>query len=79
MSREEMKLLIELSSDVYEVNSLIEEAGFLAIREKIAFLKGMFDFNIIGQFNDVQIRQEDAEEMDYYAIVSTIINEKWEA
>ena len=48
------------------------------LHEKIAFLKGMFDFNLIGRFDGTEVHAADAEEMDYYAILNTIINGKWE-
>lgn len=79
MNREKIKMLIELSADVKEADKVITEQGFCTTREKIAFLKGMFDFKLIGRFDDGRATNERVEEMDYYAILSTIINEKWEA
>lgn len=79
MNREKIKMLIELSADVKEADKVITEQGFCTTREKIAFLKGMFDFRLIGRYDSAYINTEKVEEMDYYAILSTIINEKWEA
>lgn len=79
MNREKIKMLIALSTGVDEADVVIREQGFWTIREKIAFLKGMFDFKLIGRHDDVRESAQKIEEMDYYAILSTIINEKWEA
>lgn len=79
MNREKIKMLIELSASADEADAVIREQGFCTIREKIAFLKGMFDFKLIGRYDDVRESAQKIEEMDYYAILSTIINEKWEA
>lgn len=37
----------------------------------------MFNVKLIGRSNDDSTNQEDSEKMDYYAILSTIINNKW--
>ena len=79
MNREKIKMLIEFSSGVEEADAIIREQGFCTIREKIAFLKGMFDFKLIGRCDAAQEAAQKIDEMDYYAILSTIINEKWEA
>lgn len=47
MNREEIKALIELSSNVEEANNVIEDyVKIFSIEEKIAYLKGMFDVEI---------------------------------
>lgn len=78
MDRERIKLLIEFSSSVEEADQIITEAGFSSVKEKIAFLMGMFDFALIGRNDCDNVSAELAEEMDYYAILSAIINNKWE-
>lgn len=78
MKREQIRMLIVLSPNVEEADKVIVNAGFTAVREKIAFLKGMFDFNLVGRFDGTDVQEKDAEEMDYYAILNTIINGKWE-
>ncbi len=40
---------------------------FKSIREKVAFLKGMFDVQIVGHENDKP------DEMTYFAMLQTII------
>lgn len=79
MNQEQIKMLIELSPNVEEADKIIENENFHNVREKIAFLKGMFDFKLIGRYDDSTIQQQESQEMDYYAILSTIINSKWEA
>ena len=44
MERERIKALIELSSNIDDADKVItDEVGLTDLREKIAFLKGMFD------------------------------------
>lgn len=79
MKREQVKVLIELSANVQEADAIIQEEGLETVREKLAFLKGMFDFKIIGRHDEGATSTAALENMDYYAILSAIINEKWEA
>lgn len=79
MKRERVKALIELSTSVEEADEIIINEGFIAVREKIAFLKGMFDFTLIGRFREENLSTKKREEMDYYSILSAIISAKWEA
>lgn len=68
-SREVVKALIELSPNVDEADKVIDENyDFKSIREKVAFLKGMFDAQIVGHEND------EPNEMTYFAMLHTIIN-----
>lgn len=70
--REKTKILIELSENVDEADNEVKK--FLgdnpSLNEKIAFLRGMFDVEIVGHSYD---------EMSYYAMLSAIINAKYEA
>lgn len=79
MNREKIKLLIELSPTVEDADHVIEEAGFKTIREKFAYLQGMFDSTVIGRYDDKSASDDAIVEMDYYAILSAIINCTWEA
>lgn len=76
MTRERVKLMIELADSVSEANAIIENDGMKSIKEKMAFLKGMFNFELIGRCDNPEM-ETNAEVMDYYAILNTIINEKW--
>ena len=49
MEREKVKVLIELSLNVDEANAVIVEfLGDVTTKEKIAFLRGMFDVELFG-------------------------------
>lgn len=78
MNREKTRMLILLSKDVEEADRVIAGEGFVSVREKIAFLKGMFDFALIGRRDDTATSTESSDKMDYYAILSTILNSRWE-
>lgn len=74
MKRKQIKALIELSSSYDEANQIIETYAVLSdvsnYAQKIAFLSGMFDCEIIG-------RSIDSEEADYKALLTSIIEQKW--
>ena len=78
MNREKTRMLILLSKDVEEADSVIINEGFVSVKEKLAFLKGMFDFALIGRRDDTAMSVESSDKMDYYAILSTILNSRWE-
>ena len=78
MNREKTRMLILLSENVEEADSVITSEGFISVREKIALLKGMFDFSLIGRRDDTAMSAESSDKMDYYAILSTILNSRWE-
>lgn len=79
MNRERIKLLIELSPTVEDADRVIEEAGFKTVREKFAYLQGMFDSTVIGRSDGQSASEDDIVKMDYYAILSAIINCTWGA
>ena len=79
INRARIKLLVELSQTVEEADAVIVEAGNNNIYEKWAFLRGMFDFALVGRHDSADVSQERALEMDYFAALSMIINRKWEA
>lgn len=66
--REVVKTLIELSANVNEADKVINDNyDFKSIREKVAFLKGMFDVQIVGHEKD------EPDEMTYFAMLRSII------
>lgn len=79
MNRERVKALIELSNSVEQADEIISREGIVSVKEKIAFLKGMFDFTIIGRYREENLVEDERDKMDYYSILSAIINAKWEA
>lgn len=79
MNREKIKMLIELSPTIEDADRVIEDAGFKTVKEKFAYLQGMFDSTVIGRFDGQSVSEDSVLEMDYYAILSAIINCTWEA
>ena len=70
--RKKVKALIELSANTDEADEAVRE--FLgennsSLKEKIAFLRGMFSVQVVGHQYD---------EMSYYAMLAAIINAKYE-
>ena len=78
VNREKIRMLILLSQDVEEADSVISGQSLTTVREKIAFLSGMFDFTLLGRKNRKNADDDSSERMDYYAILATIINSRWE-
>jgi len=73
-SREVVKTLIELSPNVKEANKVIDEnCNFNSISEKMAFLRGMFDIELISKHDSAEISEEKSEQMTYWAMLNTII------
>lgn len=73
-SREKVKLLIELSPTVEEADKAIEENyGFSTIAEKTAFLKGMFDVQIISEHDAEGTSKEESAEMSYWAMLNAVL------
>jgi len=73
-SREVVKTLIELSPNVEEADKVINENyNFKSIGEKIAFLKGMFDVELVSKHDADGISEEKSAEMDYWAMLNAII------
>ena len=74
-NRKVIKLLIELSANIDIADKIINENyNFQTIAEKIAFLKGMFDVEIINKYDGTGISEEKSIEMDYWAMLSVIIS-----
>ena len=73
-NREVVKTLIELSPNVEDANKVIDENyNFKSIREKMAFLRGMFDVELINKHDSSGISEEESTEMTYWAMLNTII------
>lgn len=65
----EVKFMILSAPNVHVANEIIDDNyGFISFGEKIAFLKGMFGTEIIGQTNGK------CDETTYFAILSTILS-----
>ena len=70
-NREVVKGLIELAESAEEADKILSQE-FPSINEKYAYLKGMFDFSIVGAY------KQDID-TDYKAALSAIVNQKWRA
>ena len=61
------KVLIETAANTEDANEIINQyAGFMTIKENIAFLKGMFGVEIIDQ------KPEDSDELVYELMLHAI-------
>lgn len=73
-SREMVKTLIEISPSVEEADKVIEENyEFKSIGEKITFLQGMFDVQVICVDDADGIGKEESDKMTYFSMLNTII------
>jgi len=71
MKRQKIKALIGLSGSFEEANEVIETyTENKSYAQKIAYLQGMFDCEIVG-------RSVESEEADYKALLTSIIEAKW--
>ena len=71
MDRKKIRQLIELSTDFERADEILSKyTPFHSDEEKIAYLYGMFDCEIIDRnINDIHT--------DYVVLLTSIINEKW--
>lgn len=75
LSREVVKTLIEIASNVEEADKVINDNyNFKTIDEKIAFLKGMFDVKLFSKHDDIDVSKDKSAQMDYWAMLDAIIN-----
>lgn len=75
MKREVVKKLIESSPNVEEADKIINENyNFKSIGEKMAFLKGMFDVELVSKHDADGISEETSAEMTYWAMLNAIIS-----
>lgn len=71
MKREQIKALIELSGSFEDADKIIETYTCnKEYSQKIAYIQGMFDCEIVG-------RHIDNEEADYIALLTSIVEKKW--
>lgn len=69
LSREHVKIMLETARTVEEADEVIGKYyNFESIREKVAFLKGMFDVQVVGH------EEKEPDEMDYFSMLATIIS-----
>lgn len=75
ISRELVKSLIIISRSVEEANRVIESNyGFRTVGEKLAFLRGMFDIELVSKHDAEGTSEEESAEMDYWVMLEFIIH-----
>lgn len=73
--RQKVKCLIEMSQTIEEADEVINKYYFFkTIEEKIAFLKGMFGVELISKHDSPGTSKEKSAKMDYWTMLSAIIN-----
>lgn len=74
MNRKQIKSMINLSRNFEEANEVIEKYAELDdnsdYAQKLAYLRGMFDCQIVG-------RTIESLEADYIAMLTSIVDQKW--
>ena len=74
-SRTLIKALIPVAPSAKEADELIvKNFGFKTTLEKIAFLKGMYDVEVVVREESPYATSEESAEMDYWAMLSAIMN-----
>lgn len=69
LDRKQIKILLETAPTVEDADEIINKTfSFKSIREKVAFLKGMFDVEIVGH------EENEPDEMSYFAMLATVIS-----
>jgi len=70
-----VKRIIELASSIQEADSFVEEfAKCCDIKEKIQFIASTFGISIVGRCDMHDITDVQSLEVDYYAMLNTVIN-----
>ena len=72
-TNKKIKRLITLAPSVEEADKIISDTyGFKTVKEKIAFLKGMFEISVIDIHDHKDVTQEESDEMTYLTILQAI-------
>ncbi len=71
MEREKIKTLIECATSFEKANDILEKyTNYESDAERIAYLQGMFNCKIVG-------RNVEDIHMDYVALLTSIVDNKW--
>jgi len=71
MERKKIKALIECSTSFEKANEVLNKyTNYKSDAERIAYLQGMFDCEIVG-------RNTEDIHMDYVALLTSIVESKW--
>ena len=74
-TRDQVKVLIELSSTIEEAKEVVNQElrKDATVKEKIAFLKGMYECDVIDA------KEDDSDELIYDLMLNAIIIAKYES
>jgi hypothetical protein len=76
--RDEVRLAIKLASTWEEADGVITTSmGIKDTSEKLGFLQGLFDINILGRCDPDDVTNEEKAKTDYIAVLSAIVGRKW--
>lgn len=71
--REYVKLMIETATSNDFIDGIIQiNYGFQTTAEKIAFLKGMFDVEVVSVDDAEGVSKEESDRMTYYCLLEAI-------
>ena len=74
LDRHYIKVSIELSHNVEEADKVInEKCNFKSINEKIAFLKEMFNVEVVDEHDAEDVSEEESLEMTYWSMLNTVL------
>ena len=74
LDRHYIKVSIELSPNVEEADKVInEKCNFKSINEKIAFLKEMFNVEVVDEHDAEEVSEEESLEMTYWSMLNTVL------
>ena len=77
MDNNRLKLLVEMSETVEEADGYIEQyKGYDTIKQKLAFLNGLFSVAAISKFIPEGQAESEIESDDYYSALFHIIKRK---
>lgn len=72
LERKNVKALIELSTSFEEADEVIKKyTDFKDLKEKIAYIKGMFDVEILDS------KKDDPDELIYRLLLTAVVEKKW--
>ena len=68
------KSMIVLSSTVEQADEYITKLGKETVDDKLDFIQNLFDVQIVSKIDADGVTEEESKIMDYYSLLSTLIN-----
>lgn len=68
------KSMIVLSSTVEQADEYITKLGKETVDDKLDFIQNLFDVQIVSKTDASGVTEEESKLMDYYSLLSTLIN-----